>query len=195
MGDLRALLRAIAARRPVEALALLAAAPELARARLAETLFLDEIPHHAYAGDGALHVAGAAHAAEVARALLAAGAEVGARNRRGATPLHYAADADPNRVGHDPEAQAATAAALLAAGADPEARDASGVAPLHRAARTRGVGAVRALLAGGADRDARNAAGSTAADLAGKATGRGGSGTDAARAAAAQILALLRAGR
>lgn len=50
-----------------------------------------------------------------------------ARNRRGAEPLHYAADT--NRW--DPTAQAETIEYLISIGADPNALDGSGVAPLQ----------------------------------------------------------------
>ena len=55
--------------------------------------FLTAIGHYVYAGDTALHVAAAAHQPVVARALLDAGADVTATNRRAAQPLHYAMDA------------------------------------------------------------------------------------------------------
>jgi ankyrin repeat protein len=81
---------------------------------------------------------------------------------------------------------------LLEAGADPNARDKSGVAPLHRAARTRCSGAVRALLAGGALAKLQSDSGSTALQLAEKSTGRGGSGSSAAKREQELILQLLR---
>ena len=45
--------------------------------------FLPEIRHYVYAGDTALHVTAAAHQREVAESLVAQGADVRARNRRG----------------------------------------------------------------------------------------------------------------
>src|SRR5206468_11557235 len=82
---------------------LLRAAPDLARARAesggtranAGDHYLAEIEHYLYGGDTALHIVAAAHRAPMIRQLLAAGAEVAARNRRGAQPLHYAADGVP----------------------------------------------------------------------------------------------------
>jgi ankyrin repeat protein len=80
---------------------------------------------------------------------------------------------------------------LIQAGADPNARDKSGVAPLHRAARTRCASAVRALLSNGADARLKNKSGSTALQLAEQSTGRGGSGSVAAREQQAVIIQLL----
>jgi hypothetical protein len=152
---------------------------------------LEEIAHYVYAGDTLLHVAAAAYACDVARALLDHGADVRARNRRGAEPLHYAADGGPNHASWNPSAQAEMVALLIGAGAHVDALDKSGVAPLHRAARTRCTGAVRALLAGGADPRLPNASGSTPLDLATSTTGRGGSGSAEAKREQQEILLLL----
>ena len=81
----------------------------------------------------------------------------------------------------DPVAQAAVVRLLVASGANADALDKSGVAPLHRAVRTRCSEAVRALLDGGAVASLPNRSGSTPLDLARMTTGRGGSGTPAAR--------------
>ena len=83
--------------------------------------------------------------------MIAAGADIRARNRRGAEPLHYAADGVRGSRAFNPRAQAATIACLIAAGADPNAIDKRSVTPLHRAVRTRCAAAVGALLDGGAD--------------------------------------------
>jgi ankyrin repeat protein len=119
--------------------------------------------------------------------LIEHGALCRAKNRRGAEPLHYAADANH----WDPAAQAETIAFLVAAGADPAAVDRSGVAPLHRAVRTRSLAAVRALLDGGAQARQPNKAGSTPLHLAVQTTGRGGSGSLQAREQQAAIVRLL----
>ena len=58
--------------------------------------------------------------------------------------------------------------------------------------RCRCAAAVRTLLAAGADPRRKNGNGSTARDLATRTTGRGGSGTPAARAQQDEILRLLR---
>jgi ankyrin repeat protein len=149
--------------------------------------FFTEIAHYAYAGDTALHLAAAAFNRPVASLVVAHGADCHARNRRGAQPLHYAADT--NHRG--PAAQAETIAYLLSIGADPNALDKSGVAPLHRAVRTRSLSAVRALLDGGADPVALNRSGSTPLHLALQDTGRGGSGSPEARQQQAVIVSLL----
>src|SRR5258708_5942288 len=153
----------------------------------APDFFFTEIAHYLYAGDTALHMAAAAFRYPVAKLLVAHGADCRAKNRRGAEPLHYAADA--NRW--EPTAQAETIEYLLSVGADPNALDRSGVAPLHRAVRTRSLPAVRALLEGGANPRAPNKAGSTPLHLAVQTTGRGGSGSEHARQQQTGIISLL----
>jgi ankyrin repeat protein len=149
--------------------------------------FFADIRHYLYAGDTALHMAAAAFRREVAALLVANRADCRAKNRRGAEPLHYAADTNHR----DPVAQADTIGFLVSAGADPDAVDRSGVAPLHRAVRTRSLAAVRALLEGGADPRRPNKAGSTPLHLAVQTTGRGGSGSPHAREQQAAIVKLL----
>lgn len=157
--------------------------------------FLAAIHHHIYGGDTALHVAAAAHQPEVVELLLAHGARVRARNRRGAEPLHYAADGRPGDPSWDPAAQSDVMTALVQAGADPNAIDKSGVAPLHRAVRTRSSSGVAALLANGADPRLKNKSGSTPLHLAVQNTGKSNSGSDAARHQQRLIIAsLLRSG-
>ncbi len=90
----------------------------------AQTYWFAEIRHYVYAGDTGLHVAAAAYRPAAAKSLIATGADVGARNRRGAEPLHYAADGNAT----DPTAQRKVIEQLIAAGADPNRRDKSGVA-------------------------------------------------------------------
>ena len=81
-----------------------------------------------------------------AELLIEAGASVRARNRRGAEPLHYAANGIPGRANWDPGAQHAVIECLIARGADPNACDHSGVAPLHRAVRTRCSATPRSVI-------------------------------------------------
>src|SRR4051812_22314549 len=64
--------------------------------------FFADIAHYLYAGDTALHMAAAAFRRPIAELLIAHGADPRAKNRRGAEPLHYAADANHS----DPAAQA-----------------------------------------------------------------------------------------
>ena len=74
-----------------------------------------------------------------ARELIAKGADVNERNKRGATPLHMAAEygsTDVIRI-------------LLEAGANPGARDKNGLTPLHRAVLNNRSGATRLLLEAG----------------------------------------------
>ena len=153
----------------------------------ASTFFFPDIAHYLYAGDTALHMAAAAFRRPVAELLVRAGADCRAKNRRGAQPLHYAADA--NR--RNPTAQAETIAYLVSAGAEPDAVDRDGVTPLHRAVRTRSLPAVQALLDGGANPRQPNKTGSTPLHLAVQTTGRGGSGSPHAREQQAGIIRLL----
>ena len=191
--------RAVAAGDVGTASQLLAASPDLARVCLgqgatrqeAKEYFLDEIGHYVYRGDTALHVAAAAYRHEIARELIAAGADVHARNRRGAEPIHYAVDGNPASHRWNPEAQAETIIVLLETGADPNAIDESGVSPLHRAVRTRCAAAVRVLLDGGADVRCKNKNGSTPMQVATRNTGRGGTGSPEAKAQQKEILRLL----
>jgi ankyrin repeat protein len=153
--------------------------------------FLLPIGHYTYAGDTPLHIAAAANEPEICKLLVSHGANVSAANRRGAQPLHYAADGSPGSPTWNPTAQAAVIEILIQAGAQPDAIDKSGVAALHRAVRTRSTGAVRALLAAGANARLPNKSGSTPLHLAVQNTGRGGSGSAAAQAEQAEIIRLL----
>jgi ankyrin repeat protein len=160
---------------------LLETSPEMARARLesgatraqAADYFVDELGHYLYAGDTPLHVTAVAYRAWLVPILVAAGAEVAAGNRRGAQPLHYAADGGPGSRRWAPATQRDTVLRLIAAGADPNAVDLGGVTPLHRAVRNRCADAVSALLEGGADPGRPNKRGSTPMQLALTASGRG----------------------
>jgi ankyrin repeat protein len=155
------------------------------------TFFVDEISHHFYAGDTVLHGAAAAYRAPLVDELVAIGADVSARNRRGATPLHYASDGGPASPRWKPDVQSKTIIALVRAGADVNAVDKSGVAPLHRAVRTRSAPAVRTLLDEGADVNLPNGSGSTPMKLAELTTGASGSGSPGAKAQQEEILDIL----
>jgi len=199
-AELMTLFRAIIADDEATASELLAASPDLSIQRVqdgatrqaAAEHYIVEIAHYVYAGDSALHVAAAAYRPGMVRVLVAAGADVDARNRRGAQPLHYAADGAPGSPTWNPGAQAETITRLVEAGADPNAIDKSEVTPLHRAVRTRCAAAVSALLDGGADPRRTNNRGSTPVQLATRTTGRGGSGSPEAKAQQAEILAEFR---
>ncbi|MDQ1376248.1 MAG: uncharacterized protein QOE15_421 [Acidimicrobiaceae bacterium] len=196
---LMTLVQAIIADDTATASRLLVASPTLASARAevgatrraAEEYYLDEIEHYLYAGDTALHVAAAGYRPEIIRLLAAMAADVGAENRRGAQPLHYAVDGMPGSRTWNPPAQAETVRCLIEAGADPDATDKSGVTPLHRAVRTRCAAAVRALLDGGADPRHTNRSGTTPMQLAIWTTGRGGSGSPESKAQQLEIVDLL----
>jgi ankyrin repeat protein len=189
------LLRAVCSGETHAVSRMLATKPDLATTHFAEgatrqhasEFFLADIAHYVYAGDTALHVAAAAFRRPIAELLIAQGADCRAKNRRGAEPLHYAADANH----WNPDAQAEVIEYLVSVGADPNALDDSGVAPLHRAVRTRSLSAVRALVQAGATPTQPNKAGSTPLHLAVQNTGRGGSGSQRAREQQAGIIALL----
>jgi hypothetical protein len=199
-APLRALVKAIVLGDVTTATKLLVASPSLARERAADGAtrqaakanFYEEILHYMYGGDTALHIAAAAYQEHIAIELIARGADVRAKNRRGAEPLHYAADGAPASPGWNPPAQAATIACLIKEGADPNAVDMNGAAPLHRAVRTRCAAAAKALLEGGANARARNNSGSTPMLLASQSTGRGGTGSSEAKAQQEEILRLLK---
>jgi ankyrin repeat protein len=182
-GNTQDVARQLAAR-PVLATAASAAG---ATRQDASSFFYAEIAHYLYAGDTALHMAAAAFRRPVAELLVAHGADCRAKNRRGAEPLHYAADTNH----WNPNAQAEVIEYLTSRGADPNAVDCAGVTPLHRAVRTRSLPAVTALLKSGANPRQRNKSGSTPLHLAVQATGRGGSGSSHAREQQAGIIALL----
>lgn len=190
------LLRCIVESDQSSAAKLLRERPELARTAAREgasrhgarKFFFESIRHYLNAGDTALHMAAAAHQLKIAQALLRLGANPRARNRMGATPLHYACDGGPCG---DAKAQAAIIKALIAAGADPNEMSKLGVAPLHRAVRNRCTAAVKALLDNGADVNLKNAKGSTPLKLAQLTTGKSGSGSPEAKQAQTQIIKLL----
>jgi hypothetical protein len=189
------LLAAIAAPDRRAALGFLDASPSLALARLdrRDEFFLAERLAHVYEGDTALHAAAFSYDPEMARELVARGADVRARNRRGAEPLHAAVIGVPGSASWNPSGQRAVILYLIEAGADPNATAAGGVTPLHRAVRNRCSAAVDALLKAGADPRVENDHGSTASDLATWTTGRGGTGSDEAKAEQRIILELLNA--
>jgi ankyrin repeat protein len=124
-GDppLMRLLRAIAAGNMTNVLRMLAASPSLAAAQLERGATRQLLP-------------------ALVRELVSAGADVNAKNRHGARPLHYAADGSPGSASWNPDAQASTIAVLIEVGADPNGTDVRGVSPWHRAVRTRCVAAV-----------------------------------------------------
>jgi ankyrin repeat protein len=91
----------------------------------------------------------------VVEALLAGGADVGARDPDGWTALHFAGRADVAAVD-----------LLLEAGADPGSTTTDGTTPLHQAAEHDNVDAARALIGAGADPTVRNHQGLTPVDVA-----------------------------
>ena len=194
------LIEVIGSRDDSEAARLLDAAPRLAcvgsvggaTREAAKEWWIEEIGHYLNAGDTLLHIAAAAYAAALVPRLVTAGADVHAANRRDAQPLHYAADGGPNNPRWDPTAQGETVRRLLDAGADPNAPDKSGTTPLHRAVRNRCARAVEVLLSSGADPLRDNGRGSTAMRLAQVTSGRGGTGSPAAKEQQAEIVRLLR---
>jgi hypothetical protein len=193
------LMKVIAAGDAAEAMRVLEASPRLATATITtgasrngpEGYFLNAIGRYVYGGHTALHVAAAAYQDEIARGLIARGADVCASNRRGAQPLHEAAGGDPASAHWNPQAQVETITSLIAAGADVNAVDRDAASPLHRAARTRCAAAAAALLDHGADPRLKTKGGSTPLKLATLTTGRGGTGTAAAKGQQTAIIGLL----
>jgi ankyrin repeat protein len=152
-------------------------------------LYRSRIFHWIYAGDTALHLAAAGYRTEVVRLLLAAGADPNAAfNHRRGRPLHYAADGRPGSCDWYEQSQLKTIRSLLDAGAEVDAQDKNGATALHRAVRTRCAAATRVLLEAGANPTLKNKPGSTPLHLAVQNTGRGGSGTDAAKSAQRTII-------
>jgi hypothetical protein len=198
-AELMRLVRTIVAADDAAVFGLLATNPALAKAHfeggatrgMAKPYHIDEIGHYIYSGDTALHIAAACYREKVAGKLIAMGADIRASNRRGAEPLHYAADGIPGSRAWNPRAQAGTVVCLIEAGADLNVFDKSGATPLHRAVRTRCAAAVKALLEGGADPRRKNKSGSPPLLLAIQNTGRGGSGSREAKAQQEQIVQLL----
>jgi ankyrin repeat protein len=198
-GALLALFRAIAARDDREVARRLESSPGLASLSIhvgasrqaADSYFLEDIRHYVYAGDTALHIAAAAYQRELVELLVASAANVRARNRLGAEPLHYAAAGSPDAEHWDPAAQRDVISRLIGAGADPDALDRSGVAPLHRAVRDRCCAAVSALIENGADPRLMNRRGSTPLHLAVQNTGRNNSGSEAAKREQERVIEVL----
>jgi len=112
------------------AIRLLNASSDLAKERAARGAirqapkenFFDRIKHYINEGDTALHMAAAAKQTRIAEELISRGADVRARNRRGAEPLHYAVDGGPGSPVWDPNEQTMIIARLIRAGAVPVRR-------------------------------------------------------------------------
>ena len=198
-SDLLAFMRVIADGDRAASSRLLATSPTLAKAQLrtggtrttAEEFFLSARHMQLYAGDTALHVAAASYDTALARKLVEAGADLRAKNRRGAEPLHAAVIGSPGSNSWAPSRQVELIRYLIEAGADPEATAAGGVTPLLRAVRNRCSAAVGALLDAGVDPRRTNDSGSSPLALARLTTGRGGTGSPEAKAEQAQIIEML----
>jgi ankyrin repeat protein len=187
------LMRAIAVGDRRFALALIESTPSLATAGAvrSQESFLVEGRAQIYEGDTALHAAAFVYDVVMARDLVARGADIRARNRRGGEPLHAAAMGGPGSAVWRPAQQRVVVRYLVEAGADPNATAVGGVTPLHRAVRNRCSSAVEELLDAGADPYLANDKGSTAFDLVKWTTGRGGTGSDEAKAEQRLIIDLL----
>jgi ankyrin repeat protein len=188
-GPLQPLIEAILEDNRERARELLKQDNTLAKARSRAARLEWSIAHWVYAGDTALHVAAAGYRVEIAKTLLAAGADAGAVGKhRHSQPLHYASDGHVNNPAWNPKRQVAMIRLLIEAGADVHAQDKNGATPLHRAVRTRCADAVKCLLDSGAAALIKNKPGSTPFHLAVQNTGRGGSGAELAKAAQRGII-------
>jgi hypothetical protein len=105
--DLTRLLGAIANLDHNAAVDLLNATPLLATASLArpDEFFLAERLAQLYEGDTALHAAGFSYDPDMARDLITRGADIRARNWRGAEPLHTAVIGVPGSASWNPACQ------------------------------------------------------------------------------------------
>jgi len=159
--------------------------------KAATDFYFEEIEHYLIAGDTPLHAAAAGYRKDIAHALIKNGADVASENRRGAGPLHYAADGGPVLRRWNSQAQAAMIVFLIKSGANANRLDKSGVAPLHRAVRQRCPRAVDSLLCNGAVGRLKNKSGSTPLHLAVQNTGRGGTGSPESKACQREIIELL----
>jgi ankyrin repeat protein len=173
-----------------EAVRLIRASPGVAQARVTAERLVEAVPHQLYLGHTALHFAAAALRPLVVAALIDAGADANAVNRRGATALHCACDSRPRSRTWNPPVQRAVIELLLDAGADIEHKDKAGAAPLHRAVRARSPEAVRCLLERGARVDATHGRQRTTA-LHIDTHSTGASSTKGARAEQQAIMELL----
>jgi len=174
-----------------EAVRLTRTTPGIAEARVADERLVEEVPHQLYTGDTALHLAAAALRPLAVAALIEAGSDTNAENRRGAIALHYACDARP-KAGRtwNPSAQRSVIEMLLDAGSDIERKDKAGATPLHRAIRARSPGAVHCLLERGARVDATHGRQrTTPLHIVTRSTGA--SGTKGARTEQQEIVELL----
>lgn len=105
-----------------------------------------------------LHEAAAYNTVDMVRLLVSTGLDVTAQDLDGDTPLHFAAEHNPDRE---------VVRLLLDHGADVNAKNQLGETPLHKAAESNDEPlVVKALLEGGADKDARTNEGRTACWLA-----------------------------
>jgi predicted enzyme related to lactoylglutathione lyase len=129
------------------------ASPSLATAKVARSdeFFLAERLAQDHEGDTALHAAGFTYDPEMARELIIRGADIRAKNRRGAEPLDAEVMGVPGTAIWNPTRQRAVIARPIEAGADPNAAEDGGVTPLHRAVRNRCSAAADALVRAGAD--------------------------------------------
>jgi hypothetical protein len=171
-ADLARLLVAIAAGDRALARTLLDAVPSLVTARLArrDEFFIDRCHAQVYEGDTALHAAAFAYDCQMARDLVARGAGIRARNRRGAEPLHAAVIGEPGTANWNPARQRAVIGYLIGVGADP---DAAAPAVTPRIGSPNRCSAM-SRLPGPPPTSPGQRYGSTPSDLARWTTGRGG---------------------
>ena len=153
----------------------------------------NHVIHWMYRNDTPLHLMAAGHHGECIRKLVGLGIDVNDRgNRRGATPLHYAADAVVDHAFYRESDQEKTIRALVQNGADVDATDKNGATPLFRAIRCRSYIAVKTLMELGSDMRSTNSRGTDLRTIATICSGRGGSAHRRAKENQAKILRMLR---
>ena len=119
-------------------------------------LLQNELDDYLASGDTPLHRAALLGVVHECKTLIAAGADLEARDRHGMTPLHCA-----GKWG-----EALTSKVLFGAGADVNAVSGHGMTPLHLAAWWGNVSVCEVLIKAGADFGAMDARGRTPIELA-----------------------------
>jgi ankyrin repeat protein len=158
-----------------------------------DVLYEDHFLHWMYKNDSALHLVAASHQHAFVQKIIDLGIDINDnKNRRSATPLHYASDAPIDHPHYDHDWQRKTILCLIKNKADINSIDKSGATPLLRAIRCRSLIAVQTLIKAGADINICNARGTNAMKLATINSGRGGSGSEKCKYNQMKIIAIIK---